>query len=507
MSSSRVALCSVALIGTANSLVLDSPRVHVPEGVCADTVPNQRATEDAFLETHQSPKWYQDVKLGISVHWGLYSVPAFAGVAPVAGKAGATSPSSTCPVEESAERYYQSSMTNNSKHQMHFKTTYGEEPSAESYSRHFVPAFNAESKKWQPEAWAELFKSSGAKYVVAAANSYDGFSLWNSAIANPMGERSSVCAERDIIGELTEAVRNTGMEMGLSYAGDFYKSSCQPTEPTQCDVAQEDTYAEFAHNQLNELIERYKPSIVLGKGINDRYEATSERLMKTFSDYFNKHCRNGVVSSKFFDGQSNTNFTGDFVSNTCETSASAQDVVQAKTFQLERPISHSLGLNDAEPTENYMTPASVARLLAHVVSMNGRLLLDVGPRADGSLHELQTLVLRDLGTWMDTNAEAIHGARPFLEPGMSPSEDFRLTRTEDDVYVIIMEPTSESVIDFGVKELQKPGRVLTVEVLSPGGNLKAAQMPDGRLILPQAANRLAALKDMPLVVKLHLAWG
>ncbi|PHM05577.1 alpha-L-fucosidase [Nostoc sp. 'Peltigera malacea cyanobiont' DB3992] len=164
------------------------------------------------LSKHEVPEWFKDAKLGIFIHWGVYSVP---GWAPLTGEQNKV-------VAEHgweywfqhnpyAEWYYNSMKLEGSDTYKYHRATYGKNFTYDD----FIPTFNAAITRWNPSQWAKLFSQVGARYVVLTTKHHDGFLLWPSKTTNQSGR----VAARDIVGELTQAVRKQGMRMGLYYSG------------------------------------------------------------------------------------------------------------------------------------------------------------------------------------------------------------------------------------------------------------------------------------------------
>ena len=161
------------------------------------------------LDTHPLPAWYDDAKLGIFIHWGLYSVPAWAEPQDpkhITGGVGNT---------PYAEWYYNSMRNPGSPTQKYHAEHYG----ADFNYYSFMPVFNKEIEKWDPEKMAAIFRDAGAKYVVLTSKHHEGFTLWPSEVPNP--SQPGLHASRDLVGELSEAVRKDGMKMGLYYSGGY----------------------------------------------------------------------------------------------------------------------------------------------------------------------------------------------------------------------------------------------------------------------------------------------
>lgn len=213
------------------------------------------------IRKHKCSEWFHDAKFGILVHWGLYSVPGWAPLTgelmEVVSKWGWEFWFTNNPY---AEWYFNSMRIRGSPtHHYHLKI-YGE---GFSYDR-FAQTFNQESKRWNPREWAELFKRAGAQYVVFTVKHHDGFLLWPSDYPNP--HKENYCAERDIVGELADAVRNEGMRMGIYYSSGldwtFNDKVIRDITDLFDAVPQSKEYGEYVYNHWCELIDRYKPSIL-----------------------------------------------------------------------------------------------------------------------------------------------------------------------------------------------------------------------------------------------------
>ena len=141
----------------------------------------------------KSPEWFNNAKLGIFVHWGLYSVPAYGGK------------------ESYAEWFLRGIQLKDSLRSNFMKKLYGEDFKYNDLTNHF------KAELFDPSEWAELFKNAGAKYVVLVTKHHDGYALWPSKY-NRNWNSVDTGPKRDIVGELTEAVRKTDLKMGLYYS-------------------------------------------------------------------------------------------------------------------------------------------------------------------------------------------------------------------------------------------------------------------------------------------------
>ena len=160
------------------------------------------------LDRHALPEWYADAKLGIFIHWGLYSVPGWAVLTPEGTKLSEQEYVKRNPY---AEWYLNTLRLEGSPTQAYHKEHYG--AGYDYYN--FAETFNKEIQKWKPEEWAKVFKEAGARYVVLTSKHHEGFTLWPSETPNPTLPKDRQHASRDLVGELTAAVRAQGMRMGL----------------------------------------------------------------------------------------------------------------------------------------------------------------------------------------------------------------------------------------------------------------------------------------------------
>src|ERR1700722_5446816 len=203
------------------------------------------------LDKHPLPQWYADAKLGIFIHWGLYSVPGWAAV----------DRPKVIPHEDEAkwnayaEWYYNTMRIPGSPTQAYHREHYG----ADFGYYDFAPIFDRESKKWDPAVMAAAFKDAGARYVVLTSKHHEGFTLWPSKVVNP--NQQHLQAQRDIVGELTAAVQQDGMKMGLYYSGGydwtFNRGPIIGGGEWAGGKSGTLSYGNYAFDQIEELIAKY----------------------------------------------------------------------------------------------------------------------------------------------------------------------------------------------------------------------------------------------------------
>ena len=389
------------------------------------------------IRGHIVPDWFHDAKLGIFVHWGLYSVPAWAPLTGELGKVIAEEGWAKWFAHNPYAEWYMNSMQiEGSPCQQHHVETYG----ADFAYTDFVPLFNEATSRWNPASWADFFKQIGAQYVVLTTKHHDGFLLWPSEHPNP--HREGHTAARDLVGELTDAVRACGMRMGLYYSGGidwtFNPTVIQDVRDIQAAVPQTADYVEYANNHWRELIARYQPSLMW----NDIAYPAAADLNELFAHYYNS-VPEGVINDRFSQrfGFSEGEIGGDQHRDFRTPEYAVLDEITEDKWEATRGIGYSFGYNQNEGPDNYLTVEELVRSFVDIVSKNGNLLLNVGPMADGTIPNLQRERLLGLGQWLAVNGEAIFGTRPWVtaEGRAGDGIAVRFTQRGDSLYAILMD--------------------------------------------------------------------
>jgi len=431
------------------------------------------------LKQHKVPEWFHDAKLGIFIHWGLYSVPAFAitGLDLIESeKRGVEEHFKNNPY---AEWYLNSLRIPDSPTQKYHRETYGENFTYDD----FVPMFNEAIKNWNPDEMATTFKKAGAKYVVLVTKHHDGFLLWPSEHSNP--NKENYCASRDIVGELSEAVRKKGMKMGHYYSGvldwsftpepikdskDFLRGSTSPE------------YIEYATNHWYELIDKYE-TMILWNDIG--YPPTN--IYEIFAYFYNKH-PDGIINDRWRIFGSNMIKWIPYDFKTPEYLLYSS--IKKKKWETCRGIGNSFGYNKFETEKEYLSSEELIKMFVDIVSKNGNLLLNVGPMADGTIPEAQVKCLLGLGEWLEVNGEGIFGTRPWKRAEGITNEnlEIRFTQKEEALYLHLLDnPKRNNVI---IKDLQIENNSI-IKMLGYEQNLTWNQLDEDLSIL------LEDLKDSP----------
>ena len=344
--------------------------------VLADT--KYEATWES-IQKHPYPQWFKDAKLGIFIHWGLPSVPAFSGP------------------EQYSEWFLRGLQTGDSLRINFQKRVFGENFTYRDYA----PLFKAEL--FNPDNWADLFKKAGAKYIIFVAKHHDGYCLWPSKYA-PNWNSVDVGPKRNIVGELATAIRKKDIRLGLYYSLPEWNNSLHRwcTDPHRNIGKYVD---EHMVPQFKELIGKYKPSLIFSDG--EWWNTADEwKAKELISWYYNLVGKDAIVNNRWGSG-SDVGFL------TPEYSAGITSV--DRPWAQCRGLGRSFALNRNEPITNYMSPKELIDLFVTAVGSGGGMTINVGPKADGQIPLLQQERLLQLGAWIKINNEAIYGSTAYAK--------------------------------------------------------------------------------------------
>ena len=432
------------------------------------------------LETHRVPTWFQDAKLGIFIHWGLYSVPAWA---PPSGELGKVPKDQWFTNNAYAEWYLNTLRITGSPTYRHHIETYGKDF---DYYR-FAETFNKENQQWQPARWAELFQKIGARYVVLTSKHHDGFRLWPSQVGNPKVPREKITAKRDLVGELAAAVRSHGMKMGLYYSGGldwtFTNEPIRTMQDLMARVPQSVEYARYADAHWRELIERYQPSVMW----NDISYPKAGQIPELFAEYYNT-VPEGVINNRF---------GVKFADYTTPEYATYDKIVQQK-WEACRGLGFSFGYNQVEGPDQVIAADKLVALFVDIVSNNGNLLLNIGPKPDGGISAIQLDRLNKLGGWLAVNGEGIFGSRPWDRAKASNGEtDVRFTQKDGSLYAFFLKRgAGKTLLVPGVRGSTETA----AQILGSPLEVAVSSGPDGMVLTPKGEAVLPS--SLALAVKI-----
>jgi len=417
----------------------------------------------ASVRAHRVPAWFDDAKLGVFVHWGLYSVPGWAPRVPdiqqllVHG-----GPERMLRENPYAEWYLNTMQIEGSPTQLHHAEVYG----ADYPYENFAHTFDEASRGADLGALADLCRDAGARYVVLTTKHHDGFALWPTRTAHPA--KGPYHATRDLVGDLSAAVGERRMRMGLYYSGgyDWPYNHAVLTKAADAVLAVPygKEYVRYVTAHVRELIDRYEPSVLW----NDIGWPKDRALPELFAHYYNT-VEDGVVNDRWRQSglprnavtEALVRATGALVqavwsripadrkrltfatTTHCDFRTPEYEVLRAtstKKWEVVRGVGHSFGANRHERPEDIITERELIQMFCDVVSKNGNLLIGVGPRPDGTVPVEQQAPLRALGGWLAENGEAIYGSRPWVVAESVTTEGIplRFTQSGEGVYALVL---------------------------------------------------------------------
>ena len=327
------------------------------------------------LDARPTPQWFKDAKFGIFIHWGLYSVPAWG------------------PKGSYAEWYLNGLNNGDTARLRYHEENYGKDFPYWKFIDLFKP------DHYDPDKWATLFKRSGAKYVVLTSKHHDGFCLWPSEQSRGYNSVSGA-AGRDLLGDLDRSVKKVGLRSGLYYS--LYEWD-HPDYPENVK-----TYvADHMLPQFKDVVQRYEPDIIFSDGEWDRdsREWKSEEFLAWLYNELN--APDDVVVNDRWGGETRFRHGGYFSTEYDPSSGHINEEFIDRGWEECRGMGRSFGYNRNEEPEDYSTSDQLIRMLVDIVSRGGNLLLNIGPRSDGTIPELMVNRLEDIGSWLEKNGEAI----------------------------------------------------------------------------------------------------
>jgi alpha-L-fucosidase len=463
----------------------------------------------ASLDARPVPPWYTDAKLGIFVHWGLYSIPAFAeptGDDYTAFMRDLTAGKDTRGRIPYAEWYLNALRVPGSATSRHHQATYGANVSYFD----FRSQFEANAGTVDFAEWAACFAEAGARYVVMVTRHLDGYPLWPTKVANPHMP-AEYRSSRDLVGDLTQAVRAQGLRMGLYYGGGMDWTFTKRPIRTMADLMGQQAlgaaYARYATAQWTELIDAYQPS-VLWNDVGWPAESDPNRL---FAHYYDT-VTDGVVNDRWTKLRLPANRLVRavylrYVSLALKALARAgrslpapapsfhydfqtheyaiPDPAPSGPWELCRGLGRSFGYNAQETAADTLTGTQLVHLLVDVVAHGGNLLINVGPDGAGRVPEIQRQPLRELGAWLDANGEAIYATRPWTRPADTTGSDqqVRYTRKDRVIYAIVLSDRPADGLTIRDLELPAGSRI---RMLNGSEDLPWTQAANGaRIAIPR----------------------
>lgn len=384
------------------------------------------ATWDS-IDSRPIPDWYTGAKFGIFIHWGVYSVPAYA-------------PPTAKDETPYAEWYWHSledgkkasgPIGNGAMTWAFHKRVYG----ADFPYFNFAPMFRAEL--FDPDHWADVFVRSGAKYVALTSKHHEGFTLWRNQQANRSWGRPwnsvDIGPKRDLLLDLMQAGRRRDLHMGIYYSlYEWFNPLWLHDKPRYV--------TEHMIPQFKDVVEHAQPDIIFSDGewelpsadwhsteiLSWLYNESSVRDKVVIDDRWGKdtrHKHGGYYTTEYTSGMQAANHP----------------------WEESRGMGYSYGFNRAETLTDYHSDRQLLLMLIDIVSRGGNLLLDIGPRADGQIPVIMEERLIQLGDWLHPNGQAIYGTKAWIRPaqwseGSKPHMEEKEFRAEYDITKLVDSP-------------------------------------------------------------------
>jgi alpha-L-fucosidase len=367
------------------------------------------------IDARATPAWFEDAKLGIFIHWGVYAVPSFAPRAEVSTYA------------RYSEWYWKRLTTPDMEGHAQFKAFHDRVYGPGTKYQDFAPRWKAEM--YDPAEWADLFQRAGAKYVVLTSKHHDGFCLWPSQESwnwNAM----DVGPHRDVAGDLVAAVRAKGLKMG------FYYSLYEWNRPLYHENVSR-YVDEHMIPQMKDLVTRYSPDVLWADGEWD-HPSSTWRAEEFLAWLFNESKVGATVAVNDRWGKETRAKHGGYYTTEyglVHDKDTSGDVIP-HPWEECRGIGHSFGYNRAETVADYASPLKLVALLVDTVARGGNLLLDIGPAADGRIPVIMEERLLQLGEFLGTSGDSIYGTRKWRVA--AEGETIRYTSKGDTVYAIVL---------------------------------------------------------------------
>lgn len=474
---------------------------------------------DSLQENYKVPDWFKGAKFGIFMHFGIFSVPAhgnewyekflYAG--------GNDSVLKVLGGNDMALGVNSGPNSTRAWHTEHFG------PPEKFGYKDFIPMFKAEH--FDADAWAALFKKSGARYVMPGAQHHENFAMWDSKVT-PFNSMQ-MGPKRDVIGELAVAVRKQGMKLGVANHGienfEFVNPPLELAEKMKAEKVDlyDPKWADFYnyadrsnaamqrflvnwYERNAELIDKYQPDLIyFDNGVDQRHIDPLKLQLAAY--YYNRAKTWGkevsFTTKKAAFAPSGTNTKT--IASIIDFEGAPPDGIRGGSWVVDRPIgTRSWGYVDGLKANS---PQTVIGWLVDTVSKNGTLLLNVSPKSDGTIPQDQQDTLLAIGKWLQTNGEAIYDTHAWTKFEEEGKEHIYFTVKGQDLYAILMGKSAGA--DVAITSLPQggpAGSVSSVAMLG-GGALHYKQdaagltvtMPDATESKEAVVLKISGLKTNP----------
>jgi alpha-L-fucosidase len=355
-------------------------------------------------------QWFADAKFGIFIHWGIYAVGG---------------------ITESWSFF----------------------DGYVSYADYMKQAQGFTARHYDPQAWADLIRASGAKYAVLTSKHHDGMALWDTK--QGLNVVKDTPARRDLVAPFVRALRKDGLKVGLyfsliDWSSPLYPAFTQghPRYDIKDDPARWNRFVTYYQGQVHDLTRRFHPDLYWFDG---GWEHSAEEWhAQAMHDWIRAHNPDAIINGRLPGfGDYGTPEQGVPITRPPD-----------KYWELCLTMNNSWGWQPND--DHFKTPYEIIRILSGTLDMGGNLLLDIGPRADGTIPKIEADTLRQVGRWVKKNQEAIYGSRAGIPHDYYPG-DSTLSKDGKTLYLFVDGKPGGAVLLKGLTN-----RVLTARVVGNG---------------------------------------
>lgn len=379
------------------------------------------------------PDWFRDAPLGIFIHWGAYAVPAWA---EPTGQLGTVEDDVQWMTHNPYAEWYMNTIAiDGSPAQHHHREVYGDAPYDD-----FLDQWRAE--RFDAGAWLDLFVRAGADYVVPTTKHHDGITLWD---APGTDGRNTVQRgpQRDLVGELASTTHAAGLRFGVYYSGglDWHVRPMGPLLTgegvSNTQRPKDDEYGAYCAAHVRDLIDRYQPDVFWNDiGWPDENVHFQAGGLGALLEHFYRERPEGLINDRFSGAHQ------DFAT----TEYQQGKVREGEPWEHCRGIGLSFGYNQVEDEHQYLRGPALARMVVDTVAHGGRVLLNVGPKADGTLPELQVRALEELGTFMSEHKPVLAGSTGLGDLDLPGARWARAVEKDGICHVFLSGPAGQAHI-------------------------------------------------------------
>nr|CAB3247398.1 alpha-L-fucosidase-like [Phallusia mammillata] len=403
------------------------------------------------IDSRPLPKWFDEAKFGIFIHWGVYSVPSY--------------------ISEWFWWEWQGPKPNPDAVEF-MKKNYPPEFTYKDFEKMFT------AEKFDPKQWADLFQESGAKYIVLTSKHHEGFTNWPSPYSEGWNS-VDVGPHRDLVGDLADAIRgNTDLKYGLYYSlYEWFNPAFLSDKKS--DFKSSEYINTKMVPEMTDLVNTYKPDIMWSDGDEgpDNYWRSTEFLAWLYNE---SPVKDVVVTNDRW-GTGSACRHGGFYS--CSNRYDPGIIQPHKWENCMTVDKKSWGYRRDAKLEDYLTIEELLSTLASTISCGGNLLMNIGPTAEGTIPPIFKQRLREMGLWLKLNGQAVYGSKPWRQQKDKTATNVWFTTKNEKVYAFLLSWPDDRQVVLGTPV---PTPTSVVKMLGTESTIKWSKTSDAiSITLPE----------------------